>query len=699
MAKSDDIVPVDGAAGPALRVALFNGLRLEGPGGAQLALNNRKARGLLAYLATCPGMRATRETLATLLWSDREDALARTSLRQCLRQIRLAFEATGLPGLACTREEVCLSCAPCPVRVDLAETGAMIETSAMVETGGPPEAFLGPEYHPALLLNGYEDLDPCFTEWIRVQRQLWETRYTRFLRYALSAGDAQTTLDAASTLIAIDSTHEEAHRALIRHHAASGNVPAALRQYETLWNLLSDDYDMEPDEETQALIAQIKSGSFSLVAGRPAPALIEISDMAPKDAVPVLPRRPVIGVWRFVAAGPWNQKDDGLIEGLRRDLIAALVRFREWVVIEGRTHLEHDPHAQEPDYAVEGSFYEEDGTVHLVVTLKDAADNRYIWSEQVALSFDGWLSVRRRLVRKIAISLNIYLSVDEVRAGMGSDDEARRIYSRWLAAQELSYRWRPEDETRAERELRRLILEAPSFAPAYSSLVQIINSRHHVFPGRCRSAEQHSEALELARRAVEHDRLDCRTRLCLAWSCAMSEMHGQAAMNYRLAHKLNENDPWALVSCALGLAYCDALDEAVDLERQAEDLGLDLSPLHWAYRAGVRFMCGDYEGCTLAAHMAEDSTFYIPGWNAAALGQLGRIAEARAEATRFVRTISENWYGPMRPTPEAIGQWFLSAFPIRRRDVVVALRDGLGAAGITVPEAAEPGLYLQCAKV
>src|SRR5262245_5520204 len=49
-------------------------------------------RGLIAYLATQPGMTETRERLATLLWGERSDKQARQNLRQSLMQLRKEFE-------------------------------------------------------------------------------------------------------------------------------------------------------------------------------------------------------------------------------------------------------------------------------------------------------------------------------------------------------------------------------------------------------------------------------------------------------------------------------------------------------------------------------------------------------------------------------------------------------------------------------
>jgi DNA-binding SARP family transcriptional activator len=53
-----------------------------------IAISAKKNRALLAVLALSPGMTATRERLAGLLWGDRPDEQARSSLRQSLAALR-----------------------------------------------------------------------------------------------------------------------------------------------------------------------------------------------------------------------------------------------------------------------------------------------------------------------------------------------------------------------------------------------------------------------------------------------------------------------------------------------------------------------------------------------------------------------------------------------------------------------------------
>ena len=69
---------------------------------------------------------------------------------------------------------------------------------------------------------------------------------------------------------------------------------------------------------------------------------------------------------------------------------------------------------------------------------------------------------------------------------------------------------------------------------------------------------------------------------------------------------------------------------------------------------------------------------------AAALGHLGRIAEARADARMFLESIRGNWFGAEAATDEAIAHWMLHQYPIARAADWERLRDGLWLAGLPV---------------
>ena len=74
-----------------LTLNVLGGFDLRDHDGQPIELKARKNRQLLAYLAIPSGQVRTREQLAALLWSDRQDEQARGSLRTALSGIRRAI--------------------------------------------------------------------------------------------------------------------------------------------------------------------------------------------------------------------------------------------------------------------------------------------------------------------------------------------------------------------------------------------------------------------------------------------------------------------------------------------------------------------------------------------------------------------------------------------------------------------------------
>ncbi len=156
------------AAAKQLHIAIFGGCHFWTGENCKIDLPSRKGRALVTYLAVNRIGSASRETLANLLWGDRSDGQARASLRQCLRQIRMSFEAAGFDGLTASREVVVLNTTR--VSVDLVDQSHRISASEVEHD------LFDQRFHPEKILAGYEDLDDSFDAWIRVQRHQWEDR-------------------------------------------------------------------------------------------------------------------------------------------------------------------------------------------------------------------------------------------------------------------------------------------------------------------------------------------------------------------------------------------------------------------------------------------------------------------------------------------------------------------------------------------
>jgi len=676
--------PAVGLKGSHISINIIDGFSLEGPENTAHSIRNRKSCGLLSYLALSRNNRETRERLVGLLWSDRPEKQARASLRQSLKQLRQFFDELNYEGFDTGHVNVTL--APATVSTDLGRVvellGANVISEPLLQLSNLPER----------ILYGFETLDQSFAAWLHVVRQNWNTVIVTELRRII--GDAklpgETVQAAAEALLRIDPTHEEAHRSTIRFHANNGNTAAALKQYNELWEVLDRDYDMEPEPETQALIADIKAGTFTSAAkNSPTIAATEQNGGAPALEANTETWCPTIRVFPFLAGG--IDPHDGmasLVEGFRQDLIASMVRFRDWIVLDhvlqapGESGSDPAPPDGNKGYTISGTHYEDGDDVHLLMTLKNLQTNRYVWSERLRLSHDNWFAAQREFIKRMSASMSIYLTAQHLSQQIASHDLPKDAYRPWLSAYRMIWSWDPQKRVEAEEIFKGIIERFPDFAPAYSGLASICNTEQVIYPGFSASPERLKAANHLSRTAVALDPLDVRSHIALAWSNGMIGQHDQAANHHRLVYDLNPNNPTTLFSCACGLAMCGDLDAARDIAAQAMSLISSINPVQWAYLTSTRFVCADYLGCVKAADNCGEALPMVPGFKAAALGLIGHKSEALSAGERYFDFIRDRWQGEAPCTRESAANWFVQHCPVKSSATRAKMREGLAKAGL-----------------
>jgi tetratricopeptide (TPR) repeat protein len=320
----------------------------------------------------------------------------------------------------------------------------------------------------------------------------------------------------------------------------------------------------------------------------------------------------------------------------------------------------------------------------MVMLLKEASTGIYVWSESFKLGLANWFEAQQRIIRCIAMSLNVQLSAERLMRLAGEPDVSLDVHDRWLRGQNLMLVFNKESWQRAVGIFRDAIRDNPTFSACYSSLVQMNNIEHFVHPGLMRDLGKARATLELAKMAVQLDPIDFRAHLSCGWSYVMALREAEAASHIELACELNDSNPWTLLSCAHYFAFCGSIEQA----RQRADRSLALSPspsaVEWAYHSLIRFLGGDYAGALAACDRAHGANHIMPAWRAATLFHLGQKALARQEAESFLNGVSPYWVGSSAPTAEAVTRWALQAHPISRRDRWEALRDGLRGAGLPV---------------
>ena len=636
--------------------------------GQDARLRSRKARALLAYLLLSGQGLETRERLVGLLWSEAGEVQARASLRQALHELRESLEAVGCDALRGDRLSVSFA----------AGATTDVEEVLSAAEAGLPHPLLATPRLGERLLEGLDDLDPAFRGWLQVTRQGFQDRLMRSLEAGMRR-DSQppaARMRLAEAILRLDPTQEEACRCLMRLAAEAGDTAGALRAYDTLWKLLEEDYDSKPSEQTQALVAEIKLGRIGPRGPAPVPASPVASGAPARIALLVEPF-----ALNGVAEGQIH-----LAQGFRHDLIACLVRFREWFVVDGPTLPPPEQIAARVSgrYRVSATAYQVGDRISQVLTLADQGSGILIWSERMELRLDGWFEAHRDIVRRIATALNLQISSSRLQRLSMEPDVSLESYDRWLRATAMIRRFSPENWARARLLFEECMAETPGFSSAWAGLAQMENSAHIIHPGERRSRAREAHSVELARRAVQLDPTDSRAHLTLGWSLIMSGQHSQAKVPVQLACELNPYDSWTLISAAMHHAFNGEHALARSLAEQSLEQSLMPQLIHWGYQVSIAFLAGDEAGTLEAYDRAQDVIRTLPAWRAAALARLGRLEEARESAGRFLRLVRESWFAAEAPTDAAIVRWLLHLYPIRRAEEWQRFRDAIALAGLPV---------------
>lgn len=243
-------------------IRLFGAIEIRRDGELLTDFRSQKALVLLAYLI-CENRPITRDYLAGLAWPEMDQSQALGLLRRSLHDLH-----SQLPGcLELERRTVCFS-PTAPATVDI-HTLATLLTNNDVAGWTASAAF----YHAPFLHGIYVDDAPDLENWLLRQQEQWQQTATqvlqRLIRHHADATTYELALGYVQQLLALEPWREEAQRQAMLLLARTGQVSAALAQYQRCRQILQAELAVEPAPETERLHAQIKA-----IAQAPAPNLL-----------------------------------------------------------------------------------------------------------------------------------------------------------------------------------------------------------------------------------------------------------------------------------------------------------------------------------------------------------------------------------------------------------------------------------------
>ncbi len=216
----------------------------------ELRFRTRKTLALLAVLAVTAGAHR-REALADMLWGELGVDAARREFRKALSYLTAALgECAG--ALVATRETL-------ELRAD--DLTCDVTELAVAAGPGAPEAQLEAAlmlYRGEFML-GFEVTEPAAAEWWRWQRETCRATLERVVQALIGAQAASGQVETAERWLRCDPANENAHRALMEAHLATGDPGAALTAFEACRTVLARELELSPGVETRAVAARARA--------------------------------------------------------------------------------------------------------------------------------------------------------------------------------------------------------------------------------------------------------------------------------------------------------------------------------------------------------------------------------------------------------------------------------------------------------
>jgi len=417
----------------------------------------RKARALIAYLCLAPASRASRGTLATLLW-DKTDERARRNLRHALFDIDRIDE---LGDLICSdQQDVWLNDATCWIDV-LAE----------------------PDQYTERLLDDLDGVSEGFHRWLNDQRKQFEDRarralYDQVAQLESEGASPERRATAARKLLNFDATHEDGLRALMKALADEGRHIQALREYQRFRAELWEAFEARPSRQTASLYEAIRIASSRDPAKSSRPARAEVislnaeggpADRGNAPTIAVLPFNNLLGDPRY----------NGLADSLAHDLAGLLSRLPGFFVtshLTARTFRHQDDRLPQDigdlldvRYILSGVLRVDGSRLYLNAELTDTIKGTVLLSTGIEEAFSNFIDVPRRLASEVVKQAAPKLRAAELSRIRGKYPEQLNAYDYFLLAQESMYHLSPTVFARAEGQFDAALARDPQFAIALAA--------------------------------------------------------------------------------------------------------------------------------------------------------------------------------------------------------------------------------------
>jgi adenylate cyclase len=394
-----------------------------------------------------------------------------------------------------------------------------------------------------------------------------------------------------------------------------------------------------------------------------------------------LPDKPSVAVLPFtnMSADP---EQEFFADGIAEDLITALSRFPSLFVIARNSSFTYKGRAVDVKqvgrelgvrYVLEGSLRKADNRIRVTAQLVDAESGKHVWAERYDRDLADIFALQDEITEAVTIAIAPAIAEAEQQRAMrkppGSLD-AWAAYQRGLWHLSKST---PDDNSLAEKFLHQAIDLDPTFSAAYGALAGAQDQT--AYYNRRTLSETLSLAEALARRAVALDGADAEAGAILGnvlwrrgdYEGALSEAERALATAPNLASGYQTLGA-ALIFSGRPKEGVVALQRSIRLDPRDPRSAVRLSRMALGF-----YFAEEYAATVDVAKQAIRSYPTFPNpyrWLAAALGQLGRVEEAKEALRQAIAVL-----------PDAFERTVRGRVPWMRPEDHAHMLDGLRKAG------------------
>ncbi|MEO8925839.1 MAG: BTAD domain-containing putative transcriptional regulator [Caulobacteraceae bacterium] len=625
--------------------------------GKAAAISSRRGRGLLAYLFLAPDHGATRERLCGLLWSDRGEAQARASLRQCLLELRDNLADAGLDILDIGRERIAIRAPSMASDVgDLQGALASDDADALI-------AALGSLGDGRLL----EDIEigGLFQDWLDQTRaridQSISTGVQGQLERLEAAGDWQKVRAVAEAFLRRDPLDEAVATSAIRADAATGNTMAAHRRFTILRDAMDKEFGVAPG-----------------AAARDALAMADLRTPPEPRIVAEAPRRlsrptdvaspPLVVVAFFEASDPTGDEAK-LASTLRDEVVSGLARFRDLRIVADPRPIDRLNEQFSADlgaaYALGATFRAGQGGGRLTAQLLRIDDRHVVWSDRLEAPGLDMVETIDCIIAQVIGAVLPAIDADLVRNP--SQLPADALYRRYILAQDAASRARSFDEARAAADLfENLVSSAPSFALPYLPLAKLYNTDFGLTRAGSSGPEHRARALDLAKAALALDRGHVHGYTIAGW-CYLRRREWDTAKTYlEQAFALNPFHPRRVMEVGYGFLFLGETERARTLLDRHLLLNPEPDDFFFMDLGLLSFVQGDHDLAASYLELIAKPDIWALVYKAMIAHAAGRPSDDKIEMAR--QAIADIW--PASPmTPDAVVDWVAGHHPFQSAEV------------------------------